>query len=196
MRLMILLVIAAAAFTVGNVFAAQRPNIVFILVDDLGWSDLGCYGHPWHQTPHIDRLANQGMRFTNGYSPAPICSAARASILTGKAVPRLGFEFVTKNEAGHQRLDSKQPLQTPPITLNLPLDEHTIAERFSTRSKNRACATTRSWCSCRTTAGILSSVPTLRCGDRSGTCTKAESGFRCSLAGPAKSSQHRHVTLR
>ena len=73
-----------------------RPNILFILVDDLAWTDLSCYGHPWHETPHIDRLAEGGLRFTQAYSPAPICSAARASILTGKTTARLGFEFVVK----------------------------------------------------------------------------------------------------
>lgn len=109
----------------------ERPNIILILVDDLGWSDLGCYGHPYHRTPNIDRLAEQGMRFTNGYSPAPICSASRASILTGKAVPRLGFEFVTKNSPGSQQLDSAVPLKAPPLTLNLPLHEETIAESLN-----------------------------------------------------------------
>jgi arylsulfatase A len=111
--------------------SAQPPNVVFILVDDLGWSDLHCYGHPYHQTPNIDRLAAQGLRFTNGYAPAPICSASRASILTGKAVPRLGFEFVTKNDPGPQQLDSVVPLKTPDITLNLPTAEQTIAERLA-----------------------------------------------------------------
>ncbi|QNN25422.1 sulfatase [Planctomycetales bacterium ZRK34] len=111
--------------------AAPRPNIVFILVDDLGWSDPACYGHPWHRTPNIDRLARQGMRFTNGYSPAPICSAARASILTGKTTARLGFEFVTKPHAGSQQLDKPQPLEAPPYTLNLPLSERTITERLA-----------------------------------------------------------------
>lgn len=106
----------------------DRPNLVLILVDDLGWSDLHCYGHTYHRTPHIDRLAERGMRFTNGYSPAPICSAARASILTGKTTARLGFEFVTKNEPGYQKLDSSQPLRAPPFTLNLALEEKTIAE--------------------------------------------------------------------
>jgi len=114
-----------------SVAETSRPNIVLILVDDLGWSDLACYGHPWHQTPHLDQLAAAGMRFTNAYSPAPICSAARASFLTGKAVPRVGFEFVTKNEAGLQQLDSRQPLTAPPLTLNLPLSEVTIAERLA-----------------------------------------------------------------
>lgn len=106
----------------------SAPNILFIIVDDLGWSDLACYGHPYHRTPNIDRLASQGLKFTNGYSPAPICSAARASILTGKTTARLGFEFVTKNEPGSQQLDMSVPLQTPPLTLNLPTQETTIAE--------------------------------------------------------------------
>lgn len=107
-----------------------QPNILFILVDDLAWSDLACYGHPWHRTPNIDSIATRGLAFTNAYSPAPICSAARASILTGKAVPRLGFEFVTKNGPGAQSIDADVPLQSPPFTLNLPVEEVTIAERM------------------------------------------------------------------
>ncbi|MEZ6127519.1 MAG: sulfatase [Planctomycetaceae bacterium] len=111
---------------------------MFLLADDLGWSDSGCYGHPWHRTPNIDRLASEGMRFTNGYSPAPICSAARASLLTGQAVARLRFEFVTKDEAGPQKMDSQQPLLPPPYTLNLPLAEQTIAEALSERNYRTA----------------------------------------------------------
>ncbi|MCL4166348.1 UNVERIFIED_CONTAM: hypothetical protein GTU68_058957, partial [Idotea baltica] len=61
--------------------SAERPNIILILADDLAWSDLACYGHPFHQTPHLDALAAGGMRFTDAYSPAPICSASRCSIL-------------------------------------------------------------------------------------------------------------------
>src|SRR5690606_5154344 len=78
------------------------PSILFILAGDLGWSDLGCYGHPWHETPHIDQLADEGMRFTRAYASAPICSASRASLLTGKTPARLGFEFVTKDAPGRQ----------------------------------------------------------------------------------------------
>ncbi|MEM9368851.1 MAG: sulfatase-like hydrolase/transferase [Planctomycetota bacterium] len=63
---------------------ANRPNVVLIVADDLGWSDLSCYGHPWHRTPEIDGIARAGVRFTHAYAPAPICSASRASILTGK----------------------------------------------------------------------------------------------------------------
>ncbi len=115
----------------GAIAAAEPPNIVFILADDLAWSDLTCYGHPWHQTPHLDRLAQQGIRFTDAYSPAPICSASRASIMTGKTPARLGFEFVTKDSAGRQTRLAGQQLDTPPFTLNLPLREQTIAERLS-----------------------------------------------------------------
>ncbi|GAB5402874.1 MAG: sulfatase [Aureliella sp.] len=108
---------------------ATPPNIVFILADDLSWADLGCYGHPYHDTPHIDTLASQGVRFTNGYAPAPICSASRASFLTGKTTARLNFEFVTKEKPGRQASVGKA-LQTPPFTLNLPLEEVTLAERL------------------------------------------------------------------
>lgn len=105
------------------------PNIVFILADDLSWSDLGCYGHPYHNTPNLDRLAQHGMRFARAYSPAPICSASRAAILTGKTSARLNFEFVTKNAPGQQKLDV--PMQSPPFTMNLPLAEVTMGETLS-----------------------------------------------------------------
>lgn len=91
----VLLLLAATGF-VSSVRAIETPNILLILVDDLGWSDLACYGNPRHQTPAIDRLAEQGMRFTAAYAAAPICSASRAALLTGKTPARLGFEFVTK----------------------------------------------------------------------------------------------------
>jgi len=106
--------------------ASTRPNILFILADDLGWSDLGCYGNERHETPNLDRLADEGIRFTQACAPAPICSASRASFLTGRTPARLGFEFVTKDKPGGQTLDT--PLKTPPFTLNLPLKEFTMAE--------------------------------------------------------------------
>ncbi len=105
--------------------AAQRPNILFILADDLGWSDLECYGNPWFKTPHLNKLASEGTRYTNAYTPAPICSAARASFLTGKTTARLGFEFVVKNE---ERQTKPAPLQTPDFTPGLALKETTIPE--------------------------------------------------------------------
>lgn len=114
------------------------PNILFILADDLGWSDLGCYGHPWHETPHIDQLADEGMRFTRAYASAPICSASRASLLTGKTPARLGFEFVTKDAPGRQQRQERQLLDTPPFTLDLALRETTIAEILSERGNQTA----------------------------------------------------------
>ncbi|GAA4434572.1 sulfatase [Bremerella cremea] len=117
---------------------AESPNIVFILVDDLGWSDLACYGQPWHRTPNIDQIAKQGVQFTDAYASAPICSASRASILTGKTTARLGFEFVTKNTPGHQAIDGPTLLKAPPYTMNLPLEEETIAELLSTEGYETA----------------------------------------------------------
>ena len=67
----------------------ERPNIVFVLADDLGWKDLGCQGNRRIATPRIDQLARQGMRFTDAYSAAPVCSPTRAAILTGQAPARL-----------------------------------------------------------------------------------------------------------
>lgn len=69
----------------------QRPNIILILIDDMGWADLGCYGADLHETPHIDRFAKSSVRFTTAYASAPICSPTRASILTGKHPARLNM---------------------------------------------------------------------------------------------------------
>ena len=63
--------------------AVERPNFVFILADDLGWTDLGCYGSTFYETPNIDTLARGGMRFTQGYAACQVCSPSRASILLG-----------------------------------------------------------------------------------------------------------------
>lgn len=80
--------------------AADRPNIVFILADDLGWADLPCYGNTFNEAPHLDRLASQGMRFTNAYAACPVCSPTRASIQSGQYPARVGvIDFIT----GHWR---------------------------------------------------------------------------------------------
>ena len=62
----------------------QKLNVVFFLVDDLGWRDLGCYGSSFYETPHIDELAKEGVRFTQAYAACHVCSPTRASIMTGK----------------------------------------------------------------------------------------------------------------
>lgn len=67
----------------------RQPNIIVFLIDDMGWGDLGCYGNTFHETPNIDQLASESVRFTNAYAGAPVCSPSRAAILTGKAPARL-----------------------------------------------------------------------------------------------------------
>ena len=62
---------------------AGRPNILFILIDDMGWKDLGCAGSTYYETPHIDQLASEGVRFLNAYSPAPVCTPSRGAIFSG-----------------------------------------------------------------------------------------------------------------
>jgi arylsulfatase A len=74
----------------GNA-GTQKPNIVFVLADDLGWGELGCYGNLFNETPHLDKLASQGIKFTHAYAAAPVCSPTRASILTGQYPARVGI---------------------------------------------------------------------------------------------------------
>ena len=112
----------------GTPSQPEHPNILVILVDDLGWHDLSCYGNSIHQTPAIDRLAKEGMRFTNAYAAAPICSASRAALLTGKTPARLAFEFVTKTDAVPPK-DHK--LIPPAYPTDLPLSEVTLAEMLA-----------------------------------------------------------------
>ena len=84
-----LLTIFVSALLVSPLPAAQ-PNIVFILADDLGYGDLGCYGHPSAKTPVIDRLAREGVRFTQHYANGPECSPTRTAFLTGRYQQRAG----------------------------------------------------------------------------------------------------------
>ena len=70
--------------------AAQRPNVILILADDLGYGDVGCYGGPDARTPNIDRLAKGGVRCTDGYAAFPVCSPSRAALLTGRYPARIG----------------------------------------------------------------------------------------------------------
>ncbi|RKX28748.1 MAG: sulfatase, partial [Verrucomicrobia bacterium] len=74
------------------------PNILFILIDDMGWKDLGTYGSEFYETPNLDRLATEGMTFTDGYASCPVCSPTRASCLTGRYPARVG---VTQFIGGH-----------------------------------------------------------------------------------------------
>lgn len=110
--------------------AAQKPNIVIILADDLGQRDLGCYGSTFHKTPHIDELARRGMKFTQAYSASPLCSPTRASLLTGLHPARIGItapnchvpevqleKRLVKNGARVLNADSITRLKTDYLTL-------------------------------------------------------------------------------
>lgn len=108
----------------SHAVAGQRPNIVFILVDDLGWSDVGCFGSKYYETPNIDRLASQGMRFTDAYAACSVCSPTRASIMTGKYPARLHLTDWIPGE-GDAPIHA---LRIPDWRKFLPLEEVTIAE--------------------------------------------------------------------
>ena len=95
----------------------KKLNFVFILIDDLGWTDLGCYGSSFYETPNIDRLASEGMRFTEAYAACPVCSPTRGSIMAGKYPARLG---ITQWIGGSQK-----PTE---YADRLELEEVTIAE--------------------------------------------------------------------
>ncbi len=95
---------------------AARPNVLLILADDLGWADLGCYGHPFFETPNLDRLAAEGVRFTSGYAASCVCSPTRSSIMTGKYPARNDLTIWLGGSGGAPAVD------------HLSLDEVTVAE--------------------------------------------------------------------
>ncbi len=108
--------------------SASKPNILFILIDDMGWMDLGCQGNENLHTPNIDALAKDGIRFTDAYAPAPVCSPTRAAIMTGQSPARLKIT----NHLPHQdRFTPKDSKILPAQMLNhLPLKYVTLAERL------------------------------------------------------------------
>ncbi len=109
--------IACCLVFASNSNAANKPNIVFVLADDLGWAELGCYGNKFNETPNLDRMAKDGMRFTQAYAAAPVCSPYRAALLTGQHPARLGI-------VDYLRPNSANRLPTDLITLPEKLKEH------------------------------------------------------------------------
>ena len=105
----------------------QRPNILFILVDDMGWSDLGCYGADLHETPRIDQLAGESVRFTNAYAMS-VCSPTRSTLMTGKHAARLHFTIWAEGAEGGGPKNRK--LREAPSIWNLPHTETTIAKHL------------------------------------------------------------------
>ncbi|MCA9069371.1 MAG: sulfatase, partial [Planctomycetaceae bacterium] len=114
----------------GVTHAAEKPNIVFILADDLGWRDLSNEGSPYYKSPHIDSIARTGMKFTRGYAACQVCSPSRASILTGKYPTKHGITTWIGDRSGEAwrntgRHDSLLP---PDYEHNLRASEITLAE--------------------------------------------------------------------
>ena len=124
------IVLLAALFLFGSipvtqsVVEARQPNVVFFLVDDLGWSDVGCYGSRFYETPNIDSLAVEGVRFTNAYAACHVCSPTRASILTGKYPARLHLTDWLNGRPN----TSFQVLLNAKKAMSLEFEEVTIAE--------------------------------------------------------------------
>lgn len=111
--------------------AAERPNIVFLIADDLGYGELGCQGNDEIPTPHIDSIASNGVRFTDGYVTAPFCSASRAGLMTGRYQTRFGYEF---NPIG---ADNENP------AIGLPTSQQTLAMLL--RNEGYATALVGKW---------------------------------------------------
>ena len=107
---------------VSVIAGAERPNIIVILADDLGWADLGCYGNTFNETPHIDALAKHGMRFSQFYA-GPVCSPTRCNLQRGQDQARFG---ITQHIPGHKRPFAK--LRDPVVPLQMPLEVETFAE--------------------------------------------------------------------
>src|SRR5574341_1417907 len=128
-QLLLLLCGVISVFLSARGYAANRsqPNCVLIMADDLGYGDLGCYGHPSIRTPNLDRLAAGGMRFTDFYSTAEVCTPSRAALLTGRYPLRSGM-------CGDQRR-----VLPAGAAGGLPAAELTLAEALKARGYATAC---------------------------------------------------------
>ncbi len=113
----------------------EKPNILFILVDDLGYSDLGYTGSTSYESPNVDALASEGMVFTNAYAASPVCSPTRAAIMSGKHPARLNLtDWIPGNRHWNPHKDQK--LASKPFKLQLELEEYTVAEALKDAGYN------------------------------------------------------------
>lgn len=129
MRTFAILISALAMLLAPQTTSAdeQKPNFVFFLVDDLGWTDLSCYGSSFYETPNVDKLASSGLKFTNAYAACQVCSPTRASILTGRYPTRTGItDYI--GAAQPDRWNRKTKMLPAPYEVQLAHDETTIAE--------------------------------------------------------------------
>ena len=121
--------LAALALCLAGITASQaaapQPNIVFILADDLGYTDVACYGSKYYETPNIDRMAANGIRFTSGYTCGPNCAPTRAALMSGQYGPRTGVYTVGSVERFNWR---SRPLRPVENVTQLPLNKITLAQ--------------------------------------------------------------------
>lgn len=120
--------------------AAKRPNIVFILIDDMGWKDLGFMGSRYYETPHIDRLAKQGMVFTDAYTCGPNCAPTRACLMSGQYSPRHGIYTVGSAERGRTQLRKLIPIRNRTV-----LDEDIVTLAESLKAAGYVTASMGKW---------------------------------------------------
>jgi len=106
----------------------RQPNIIVILADDLGWADLTSYGSSFYETPNLDKLAANGIRFTQNYATAPVCSPTRASLLTGKYPVKTGITDWIRGRQENGKARPYEKMISPPTAYQLALEEHTISE--------------------------------------------------------------------
>jgi arylsulfatase A-like enzyme len=127
-RVLLLVFLAGiAGWPAPSAMAADRPNIVFFLADDLGQRDLGCYGSTFYETPNLDRLAREGARFTDAYAACPVCSPTRASIMTGQWPQRTGItDYI--GAAAPEKWNRNTVLLPAPYSDRLALDAPTLAK--------------------------------------------------------------------
>ena len=133
----IIQLLGATAVTSAAAESPGRPNIIFLLVDDLGWSDAGTYGSRFHETPHIDHLAAGGMKFTSAYAACPVCSPTRASLLTGRHPVRVGItdwikgrRASRKSNPRFQHINDRDQLGLEEITLAEILNQYNYQSCF------------------------------------------------------------------
>ena len=127
MRIAVLLLSLLSVYSTTSAAEPKKPNFVVILADDLGYGDLGCYGHPTIRTPHLDRMAAEGQKYTNAYVPECVCTPSRAGLLTGRLPIRSGM------------CSSKRRVLFPNSAGGLPQSEITIAKALKEQGYATAC---------------------------------------------------------
>ena len=137
----IALFFSACASDQPDDLSGSRPNIVFILADDMGWADLPVYGNQFNEAPNLTRMAAEGIRFTDAYAACPVCSPTRASIMSGQYPARVGItDFIT----GHWR-PYEEVIVPKNRTQYLPLEVYTLGEAMKDAGYTTGCLANGTW---------------------------------------------------